>query len=106
MVPEYSRCMIADTLPKILAYMSAALAKINVNMRKSVRSVLGLDHSLLLAKNFPINRGWLEFYLKHLNLHPTNITQMVNIFSASVVGATLPKPTDVNDVNVKYSAVT
>lgn len=35
------------------------------------------------------------------NLHPTSITQMVNIFSASVFGATLPKPTDVNDVNVK-----
>lgn len=31
---------------------------------------------------------------------------MVNIFSASVFGATLPKPTDVNDVKVKYSAVT
>lgn len=46
----------------------------------------------------------------HLNLrsnsHPTNITQIVNIFSASVLGATLPNPTDVNDVNVKYSAVT
>lgn len=40
------------------------------------------------------------------NLHPTNITQIVNIFSASVFGATLPNPTDVNDVNVKYSAVT
>lgn len=37
--------------------------------------------------------------------HPTNITQMVNIFSASVFGATFPKPTDVNDVNVKYNAV-
>lgn len=35
------------------------------------------------------------------NLHPANMTQIVNIFSASVFGATLPKPTDVNDVNVK-----
>lgn len=38
---------------------------------------------------------------KNQNLHPTSITQMVKIFSASVFGATLPKPTDVNDVNVK-----
>lgn len=36
-----------------------------------------------------------------LNLQPTNITTMVNIFSVSVFGDTLPKPTDVNDVNVK-----
>lgn len=40
-----------------------------------------------------------------VNLQPTNITQMVKIFSASVLGATLPKPTDVNEVNVKYKAV-
>lgn len=33
--------------------------------------------------------------------HPTNITQIVKIFSVSVFGATLPNPTDVNDVNVK-----
>lgn len=39
-------------------------------------------------------------------LHPTNITQMVKIFSASVFGATLPKPTLVKEVNVKYKAVT
>lgn len=31
---------------------------------------------------------------------------MVKIFSASVLGATLPNPTLVSDVNVKYSAVT
>jgi hypothetical protein len=34
------------------------------------------------------------------------MTQIVNIFSASVFGATFPNPTDVKDVNVKYSAVT
>lgn len=34
------------------------------------------------------------------------MTQIVKIFSASVLGATLPNPTDVSDVNVKYSAVT
>lgn len=38
-------------------------------------------------------------------LHPTSMTHMVNIFSASVFGATLPNPTDVNEVNVKYKAV-
>lgn len=39
------------------------------------------------------------------DLHPTSITQTVNIFSVSVFGATFPKPTDVNEVKVKYSAV-
>lgn len=38
-------------------------------------------------------------------LHPTSITQIVKIFSASVFGATFPNPTDVSDVNVKYNAV-
>lgn len=31
---------------------------------------------------------------------------MVNIFSASVFGATFPNPTDVKLLNVKYKAVT
>lgn len=39
-------------------------------------------------------------------LHPTSITHIVKIFSASVFGATLPKPTDVSEVKVKYRAVT
>lgn len=39
------------------------------------------------------------------HLHPTNITQTVNIFSVSVLGATFPNPTEVNEVKVKYSAV-
>lgn len=38
---------------------------------------------------------------KILYVHPTSITHIVNIFSASVFGATFPKPTDVSDVNVK-----
>lgn len=38
-------------------------------------------------------------------LHPTSITQIVNAFSASVFGATLPNPTEVSEVNVKYKAV-
>lgn len=41
-----------------------------------------------------------------LNSHPTSITNIVNIFSASVFAATLPKPTLVRLLNVKYSAVT
>lgn len=45
------------------------------------------------------------FYLK-VYLHPTNMTHIVKIFSASVFGATFPKPTDVSEVKVKYSAVT
>ena len=38
-------------------------------------------------------------------LHPISITIIVNIFSASVFGATFPKPTDVKLLKVKYSAV-
>ena len=42
---------------------------------------------------------------KHLSfnqyLHPTNMTHMVNIFSQSVVGETLPKPTEVKLLKVK-----
>lgn len=38
-------------------------------------------------------------------LHPTSITTIVNPFSISVFGATLPNPTLVNDVHVKYKAV-
>jgi hypothetical protein len=67
--------MIADTLPKILAYIRA------VEQEKNVECFLEASSG---------------FYL-----HPTNITQIVNIFSASVLGATLPKPTDVSDVKVK-----
>lgn len=40
-----------------------------------------------------------------IHLHPTSITHMVNAFSASVLGATFPNPTEVNELNVKYSAV-
>ena len=40
------------------------------------------------------------------NLHPTSIISTEQIFSLFVFGETLPKPTDVNDENVKYSAVT
>lgn len=53
--------------------------------------------------------GWIRIRLQKLiqkvNLHPTNITHIVKIFSVSVFGATLPNPTEVKDVNVKYSAV-
>lgn len=38
-------------------------------------------------------------------LHPTSITNIVNPFSISVLGATLPKPTLVSEVHVKYNAV-
>lgn len=50
-----------------------------------------------------MQRIWNETNMgeEGLDLHPTNMTQMVKIFSASVFGATLPKPTDVNDVKVK-----
>ncbi len=39
------------------------------------------------------------------DLHPSIIIQMAKIFSVSVLGATLPKPTDMRPVNVKYRAV-
>lgn len=38
-------------------------------------------------------------------LHPTSMTNIVKPFSMSVLGATFPKPTLVNDVHVKYNAV-
>lgn len=41
----------------------------------------------------------------YIHSHPTSITHMVNAFSASVFGATFPNPTEVNELNVKYSAV-
>lgn len=43
---------------------------------------------------------------KKKNLHPISITQMENIFSVLVFGDTLPNPTLVKLLSVKYSAVT
>lgn len=40
-----------------------------------------------------------------IDSHPINMTIIVKIFSASVLGATFPKPTDVRLLKVKYSAV-
>lgn len=40
------------------------------------------------------------------NSHPISITHMENIFSALVFGETLPNPTLVKLLNVKYNAVT
>ena len=37
--------------------------------------------------------------------HPISITQMPNTFSELVLGDTLPKPTDVRLLKVKYKAV-
>jgi hypothetical protein len=68
--------MIAETLPKILAYIRAV---------KSDKKIQSCSSKKILVDN----------------LHPTNMTQMVKIFSASVLGATFPKPTDVSDVKVK-----
>lgn len=44
-------------------------------------------------------------YHQSVHSHPTSITHIVNAFSASVFGATFPNPTEVNELNVKYSAV-
>lgn len=44
-------------------------------------------------------------FAKQRDLHPTSITHTVNIFSVSVFGATLPNPTEVREVKVKYRAV-
>ena len=38
-------------------------------------------------------------------LHPSNITAIVYSFSASVLGATFPNPTDIRPVKQKYRAV-
>lgn len=42
---------------------------------------------------------------QNTNLQPQSITNIQKIFSVLVVGETLPKPTDVNDENVKYNDV-
>lgn len=72
--------MIADTLPKILAYMRAGRCGMRIGLGNNI------GHSLR-------------------DLHPTSITHTVNIFSVSVFGATLPNPTEVREVKVKYRAV-
>jgi hypothetical protein len=59
------------------------------------------SYTIIIALNMKATSS-----LFHLHLHPTSITQMVKIFSASVFGATFPKPTEVSEVNVKYRAVT
>lgn len=76
-VPEYNLWIIAETFPKMLAYIRA-------------------------GKEETLGRGWVRF---SFYLHPTSMTHIVNIFSASVFGATFPKPTLVSDVKVKYKAV-
>ena len=38
-------------------------------------------------------------------LHPNSISTMANIISLSVLGATLPKPTETRPVKQKYKAV-
>ena len=43
---------------------------------------------------------------KNFYLQPINMTRIVKIFSASVFAATLPNPTLVKLLNVKYKAVT
>ena len=48
---------------------------------------------------------WKQPTKMNVYLQPTNITQMVNIFSPSVFGATFPNPTDVKLLKVKYRAV-
>jgi len=44
---------------------------------------------------------FLPFSPLNLHLHPISMRQMVKIFSTSVLGETLPKPTEVSPVIVK-----
>ena len=68
--------MIADTFPKIEAYIKAKLI-------------------LKIYKNIMISQDVLR------NLHPMSIISTEKIFSKLVVGATLPKPTEVREEKVK-----
>lgn len=77
--------------------------------------IKALNDSRYITENAGVHQSlnkkiWLgklaEEVLFPRDSHPTNMTQIVKIFSASVFGATLPNPTDVRDVNVKYKAVT
>ncbi len=49
------------------------------------------------------NQGWrpLAQPLLLLHLHPESIIQIAKIISMSVLGATLPKPTETRPVNTK-----
>lgn len=75
----------------------------SLNNRRYITEDTGIHESFNIAKSksfFFLGLYFIKF-VSYSYSHPTNITQMVKIFSASVFGATLPNPTDVNDVNVK-----
>ena len=50
-------------------------------------------------------REWEKRCCEWGYLHPNNISTMANIISLSVLGATLPKPTETRPVKQKYKAV-
>lgn len=56
--------------------------------------------------SFRDGRRFLLRNTKRSDLHPISITQMENIFSVLVFGETLPNPTLVKLLSVKYKAVT
>lgn len=78
----------------------------NITENASVHQSCGEVDEQLISGQWIISLQLLCYLVISQYSHPTNITHIVNIFSASVFGATLPNPTDVNDVNVKYKAVT
>lgn len=78
-----------------------------ISRRARVKS---LNDSRNITKDTGVHQSWNKIRkfksfvpesFRSFHLHPTNITQIVKIFSASVLGATLPKPTDVSEVKVK-----
>lgn len=89
--------------PQHLRVISCSAGVKSLNDSRNITEDTGIHQSLNKKMEFKIFRRE-QFFPR--DLHPTNITQIVKIFSASVFGATFPKPTDVNDVNVKYKAVT
>jgi hypothetical protein len=57
---------------------------------------------IMYVKNYIKNMNYIGWFY----LHPMSITRMAIIFSLAVFGATLPNPTLVRVVNIKYMLVT
>lgn len=86
--------------PQHLSVVTCSAGVKSLNYRRNITEDTGVHESWNgLTWVIPNRKPCLRDHFRYS--HPTNITQIVKIFSASVLGATLPKPTDVNDVNVK-----
>ena len=77
-------------------------------MSLTLNKTTGLDETNLFQWNNLVEQNvqmvsssTVQFAFFKGDLQPMSMRQIVNIFSASVLGETLPKPTDVRPVIVK-----